>query len=188
VNTSNDGGTSGWTTNSFATVSPGIQVTSPDGGEVWLRGTRHFIQWNGNLPENVMVGLYKSGALVQTITASTPDTGAYKWSPGFNLAPGSDYSVQISSTTNAAMVATSAAPFSIIDQPVLSASAVTPLPGGSVQVAVSVPGAAQATLHVSTNLTSWQPLQAVPLVNGNAVVTDAAATSLPVRFYRLSVP
>ena len=188
VNTSNDGGTSDWATNSFSTVPPSLQMTSPNGGEVWLRGYSHFIQWNGNLPENVAVALYKGGSLVQTITASTPDTGAIKWSPGFNLVPGSDYAIQISSTTNAAMFATSATNFSIIDQPVLSPGAITRLPNGAVQIGLAVPGAAQATLHCSTNLTTWQVLQSVPLVNGNAVVTDNAATNLPARFYRLSVP
>jgi hypothetical protein len=188
VNTSNDGGTSDWTTNSFATVPPAIQMISPNGGEAWLRGTPHFIQWNGNLPENVAVKLYKGGTLVQTFTTNAPDTGAYKWSVGFNLVPGSDYSVQVSSTTNAAMFATSAANFSIIDQPVLNPGAVTPLPNGTIQIGLNVPGAAQATLLGSTNLTDWQVLQTVPLINGNAVVTDNAATNLPARFYRLQVP
>ena len=87
VNTSNDGGTSDWATNSFATVPPGIQVTSPNGGEVWLRGYPHFIQWNGNLPENVAVKLYEGGTLVQTLNTNAPDTGAYKMVP--RLQPGS---------------------------------------------------------------------------------------------------
>ena len=186
VNTSNDGGTSDWATNSFATVPPGLQVTSPNGGEVWLRGLPQFIQWNGNLPENVAVALYKGGSLVQTITTSTPDTGAIKWSPGFNLVPGSDYSVQVTSTTNAAMFATSATAFSIIDQPMFSPGAVTPLPNGQVQIAVTVPGAAQATLLGSTNLTTWKALQVVPLVNGSALVTNNA--TFRACFFRLSVP
>lgn len=188
VNTSNDGGVSDWATNSFATIPPGIQITSPNGGEVWLRGSAQFIQWNGNVPENVAVALYKGGVLAQTITASTPDTGAYKWSPGFNLVPGSDYSIQVSSTTNAAMFATSASNFSILDAPTLNPGAVTRLANGSAQIALAVPGAAQATLLDSTNLTTWQALQTVPLVNGSAVVTDNAATNHPTRFYRLSVP
>jgi len=188
VNTSNDGGQSAWATNSFATVPPMVQMTSPNGGEVWLRGTSHFIQWNANLPENVAVALYKSGALVQTITANSPDTGAYKWSAGFNLVPGSDYSVRVSSTTNAAAYATSAANFSIIDAPTLTPGSVTRLADGQIQIALEVPGAAQATLLGSTNLTTWQVLQVVPLVNGSAVYTDNAAANMPARFYRLSVP
>ena len=49
-------------------------------------------------------------------------------------------------------------------------------------------GAATATVWVSTNLTTWQVLQSVPVVNGAGVVTDITATNLPVRFYRLSLP
>jgi len=188
VNTSNDGGTSDWVTNSFATVPPALQMTSPNGGEVWLRGSAHFVTWIGNLPENVSVALYKSGNLVQTLSASTADTGAIKWSPGFNLTPGSDYSIRVTSTTNSAMVATSAGTFSIIDAPTLAAGAVTRLPGGGIQLALAVPGAAQATVLCSTNLTTWQTLAVVPLVNGTGVYQDSAATNFAERFYRLSVP
>jgi hypothetical protein len=188
VNTSNDGGVSGWATNSFATVAPALQMTSPNGGEAWLRGSSHFIQWNGNIPENVSVALYKSGTLVKNITTSTPDAGAFKWSPSFNLLPGSDYSIQIESTTNAAMAAVSAANFSIIDAPAFTPGAVTRLPGGKIQIALTVPGAAQATLLCSTNLTTWQTLAAVPLVNGAGAYTDSAATNFSDRFYRLQVP
>jgi len=188
VNTSNDGGESGWATNSFATVPPMIQMTSPNGGEVWLRGTPHFIQWNADLAENLVVNLYKSGTLVESINTNTPSTGAIKWTPGFNLVPGSDYSIQVESTTNSAMSAFSAANFSIIDLPTISPGAVTVLPNGEVQIALTVPGASQATVLCSTNLTTWQTLQAVALVNGNAVVTDDAAASFSARFYRLEVP
>jgi len=188
VNTSNDGGQSAWVTNSFATVPPMIQVTSPNGGEVWLRGTPHFIQWNANLAENLAVELYKGGTLVQAITTNTPDTGAIKWTPGFNLVPGSDYSIQVKSTTNAAMSAFSAANFSIIDSPALTPGALTMLPGGNVQIAVTAPGANGATVLCSTNLITWQALQAVSLVNGSAVVTDNAAASFSARFYRVQVP
>ena len=51
-----------------------------------------------------------------------------------------------------------------------------------------MPGASQATVLCSTNLTAWQALQTVPLVNGSAVVTDNAATNFSARFYRLEVP
>jgi hypothetical protein len=175
-------------TNTFATAPPSIQVTAPNGGEVWLRGSSHFIQWNGNVPGNVMVGLYQGGTLVQTITTNTPDTGAFKWFPGFNLTPGSDYSIQITSTTNATTFGISAGPFSIIDAPALNPGAITRLPNGQIQVALTVPGGAQATVLYSTNLTSWQALATVPLTNGSATVTDPGATNSPARYYRLSVP
>ena len=188
VNTSNDGGVSDWSTNSFATVAPSLQITAPNGGEVWLRGTAHFIQWNGNLPENVSVALFKSGIFLQNLSASTPDSGALKWNIGFNLVPGSDYSVQVRSTTNAAMTAVSAGMFSVIDAPVLNPGAITRTPDGKVQIAVTIPGAAEATMLYSTNLTTWQSLQTIALTNGSAVVTDNTATNIPGRFYRLQVP
>ena len=60
--------------------------------------------------------------------------------------------------------------------------------GGGIQLALAVPGAAQATVLCSTNLTTWQTLAVVPLVNGTGVYQDSAATNFAERFYRLSVP
>jgi hypothetical protein len=57
-----------------------------------------------------------------------------------------------------------------------------------VQLGLTVPGAAQATVLGSTNLTVWEELQSVPLTNGSAVFTDDTATNFPARFYRLRMP
>jgi hypothetical protein len=110
VNTTNEGGTSEWASGSFATVPPMIQVTVPNGGQAWKRGLSYFVQWDDNLSEDVVLELYKADALVKTI-ATTPSTGAYNWAIDLDLQPGCDYSIQVKSSTNAALFDRSDKPF-----------------------------------------------------------------------------
>ena len=112
VNTSNDGGTSDWSNGAFQTVAPMIAVTVPNGGEAWQRGMKYFIQWQDNIAENVVIDLYKSGVFLTSIATNAP-TGAYLWQVGLNLVPGNDYSIKISSATNAGLFDTSDMPFNI---------------------------------------------------------------------------
>jgi hypothetical protein len=186
--TVNEGGQSGWSVGSFTTVPPFISLTFPDGGEALQRGVPYFIRWNDNLAESVNIELYKGGVLVTTIATNTPSNGAYAWRLGFSLVPGSDYAIRISSSVNSALSYESDSAFSIIDPPTINAGALASLPGGQVQLALSVPGATQATVLGSTNLASWQELQTVPLVNGSGVFIDGILTNSSQRFYRLRIP
>jgi hypothetical protein len=146
------------------------------------------VQWNCNLAESVRIDLYKSGSFLTNITTNAPFKDAFKWAIPPNLTPGSDYKIQITSVTNSAMISTSAQPFSIVDPPTFNAGSIVVLPDGSVQFGLTAPGAATATVWVSTNLTTWAVLPSGPLINGSEVVTDNAAASFTARFYRLSVP
>jgi hypothetical protein len=188
VKTWNNGGEGDWSVGSFQTIAPFIQVTVPNGGEAWRRGLPYFVQWNDDLAENVNVDLYKAGSFVRNLATNAPSTGAYKWAIPASLTPGSDYSIKVSSSTNAALFDTSDNTFCIIDAPVMDAGSVTRLADGQVQFGLTVPGAAQATVLGSTNLSVWEVLQTVPLTNGSAVFMDGAATNFPCRFYRLRVP
>ncbi len=179
-----------WSTNSFTSVPPTVRVTVPNGGEAWRRGLSYYVQWNANVTENIALDLYKGGGLVRTIVTNAPGNLAYNWTFPTSLVPGSDYSIRIRSTANAALYDESDAPFSIIDAPVFNAGAVTRLANGQVQIVVTVPGAALATVLGSTNLSAsaWQELKTVPLTSGSAVFTDDTATNYPARFYRIRVP
>jgi len=185
VRTWNDAGASVWATGSFKTVVPFLTVTAPNGGEMWRRGLKYFVQWEGNLGENVIIDLYQSGVYVTTIT-NTPDTGAYQWKVGSSLLPGNNYTIRITSSTNSALFATSAAPFSI-DMPYINASSLTILPGGQFGFNLVAPGAAQVSVFGSTNLVNWQLLQVVPVTNSAASFTDTTATNAA-RFYRFHIP
>lgn len=188
VSAANSAGVSDWATNTFATVPPQVHVTAANGGEAWQRGLKYFIQWDDNLLENVAIELYKGGSFVKNITTNAPSTVSYKWTIDLELPPGSDYSVKIRSATNAAVFDTSDATFSIVDAPTINAKSVTHLSDGRVQFNLTAPGAAQATVLGSTNLTAWKALQTITVTNGSAVFTDRPAANFGSRWYRLRVP
>jgi hypothetical protein len=188
VCTYNDVGVSDWATNSFATVPPMVQIVVPNGGEAWQRGLSHDIQWSNNVVENVALDLYKGGLFVKTITTNSPGIPAYRWSIPISTVPGSDYSIRLRSTTNAALFDLSDAAFSIIDAPAFNSGSAVVLTNGGIQFGLTAPGAATATVLVSTNLITWQALPPLPLTNGIGVFTDDATTNFTSRFYRLSVP
>jgi hypothetical protein len=188
VETWNDGGEGDWSTGAFQTTAPFIQVTAPHGGEAWRRGLPYFVQWNDNLAESVRIDLYKGGSFVANITTNALYNGAFQWPIPYSLTPGSDYTIQITSVTNSALSATSAQPFSIVDPPAFTPGSLFPLPDGRIQFSLTAPGAATATVLVSTNLSTWDVLQSVTLTNSAAVFIDNSSTNFAKRFYRLSVP
>jgi len=108
----NYGGDSEWSTGSFATVPPMLEVTVPNGGENWRRGLDYFIKWNDNLAEDVVIELYKDDMLVETI-GTVPSDRAYEWEVGLALEPGCDYSIKVKSSTNGALFDMSNDAFSI---------------------------------------------------------------------------
>jgi hypothetical protein len=187
VSTFNDAGVSDWATNGFTTVPPAIHVTSPSGGEAWRRGQPYFIEWDDNILENVTVSLYKGGSFVTTLISSTPSTVSYGWQIGTGLTPGSDYSIKISSATNAALFSASAN-FSIVDTPSINSGSIVKLSDGRLQFAVTAPGATTARVLGSTNLTTWQVIQTIPITGGSGLFTDSTPATLPSRYYRVVVP
>lgn len=202
VSTSNNGGQGAWSVGAFQTIAPFVRVTTPNGGEAWRRGLAYFVEWTGNLPENVYVDLYQAGSFVMNLatnvsnpgTYNLPCANAYKWAIPFGLTPGSDYSIRVTSVTNSAMFDFSDQTFSIVDLPSIIPGSTTNLPNGSIQFGIAAPGAATATVLVTTNLTStnlatkWQVSQTVPVTNGSATYTDQTAGNAPERFYRVRVP
>jgi hypothetical protein len=186
----NDGGTSDWASASFTTVPQILQVTAPNGGEVWQRFNTYSIRWVDNLAENVAIDLYKGGVSNRTMTTSTASSGLFQWTVGaaMPLTPGSDYSIRVRSRTNSAVFDFSDQYFSIVDAPVLNTNSVTVLPDGRVTFNLTAPGAASATVLGSTNLSTWEVLQALAVTNGAAVFTEDTSTNCPHRFYRVRVP
>jgi hypothetical protein len=89
-----------------------IKVTAPNGGEAWQRGLKYFIQWQDNLPENVVIDLYENGVFLESL-ATNASTSAYQWQVGLDLVPGNDYSIKISSATNGNLFDISDTPFNV---------------------------------------------------------------------------
>jgi hypothetical protein len=72
-----------------------IIVTSPNGGEAWVRGTTHFLTWQDNIPQDVRIELWKGGVLNSVINPMTPSNGSCYWAIPITQAGGTDYKVKI---------------------------------------------------------------------------------------------
>ena len=103
-----------------AAFAAAITVTVPNGGESWAAGTTHTISWTytGNPGSSVRIELLKGGVLNRTILSSraigTGGNGSYNWPIPSNQVGGNDYTVRVTSTTNAAATETSDANFTIV--------------------------------------------------------------------------
>lgn len=81
-----------------------IEVTSPNGGEVWTVGSTKTIRWTSTGEVgNVKIELFKSGAAVSTISSSTANDGMYSWKLPVTLTTASNYKIKISEAGNAAV-------------------------------------------------------------------------------------
>ena len=96
---------------------PSIIVVSPNGGENWTRGTTQTIKWNssGSPGAYVKIELLKPGVANKVIISSTLNDGSHPWLIPATQAPGTDYKVKITSTTNASYTDTSDNTFTIPD-------------------------------------------------------------------------
>ncbi|NJD52305.1 MAG: hypothetical protein FIB07_05490 [Candidatus Methanoperedens sp.] len=97
-------------------IVPGIKVTSPNGGEKWIRGTTQTIKWNstGSPGAYVKIELLKPGKSNQLIISATLNDGSHPWFIPAAQEPGTDYKIKITSTTNAAYNDTSDNSFTIL--------------------------------------------------------------------------
>jgi hypothetical protein len=78
-------------------------------------------------------------------------------------------------------------PLSFTGTPAIVSNSVQRLPNGNLQFRLFAPSVPQATIKVSTDLISWQPLQTVQIFGGYGAFTDTNST-LAKQFYRVSVP
>jgi len=80
----------------------GITVTSPNGGETWIRGNTYAITWTwtGSPGAYVKIELLRGQTVVGTITSSTSNDGSYSWTIPTTQTAAVDYFVRITSTSN----------------------------------------------------------------------------------------
>ena len=89
-------------------AGPSLTVTSPNGGEGWNPGTFKKITWayTGNPGAYVRIELLKGDILHSIIASNTGKgfngKGTRYWRIPKDLPAGSDYKIQITSTTNGA--------------------------------------------------------------------------------------
>jgi hypothetical protein len=105
--------------NVFAISGPTLDVTAPDGGESWPKGSQQNITWTytGNPGGKVKIQLLKAGVSVRTITSGTSigsdSKGSFPWTVPSDLAIASKYRVKITHTAISGCTATSNGNFSI---------------------------------------------------------------------------
>ncbi|MFZ3167033.1 MAG: Ser-Thr-rich GPI-anchored membrane family protein [Candidatus Methanoperedens sp.] len=111
--------------NSFTIPIPSFKVVFPNGKENWTRGTTQTIRWNSteNPKSYVKIELLKAGIFNRIIIASTLNDGSHPWLIPATQAPGTDYKIRVSSTTNLSNNDTSDNSFTI---PVPSFTVVSP--------------------------------------------------------------
>ncbi|HVP35687.1 MAG TPA: cohesin domain-containing protein [Terriglobales bacterium] len=103
--------------NAIFTISPPpqamLQVTSPNGGEIWFTGSLHNITWTSQgLISNVKIEYsIDAGADWSLITASTANTGTYPWTVPDT--PSESALVRISDASNSEVTDISNALFTI---------------------------------------------------------------------------
>jgi C1A family cysteine protease len=113
---------------SLASTDSTIAVGTPNGSESWQAGTAKTITWNytGNPGSFVKIDLYKGTSLNRTITSSTSagigGIGSYTWPIPADVAAGTDYKVNVTSTSYSSVSDMSDNYFTIIAVPPFSAS------------------------------------------------------------------
>ncbi|MDP8221586.1 MAG: Ser-Thr-rich GPI-anchored membrane family protein [Candidatus Stygibacter frigidus] len=78
-----------------------INITIPNGNEVWEAGTTQNIIWNDNIDENVLIELYLINSYHSIISNGTNSDGSFSWEIPSDLLPGSGYyKIKISNLEN----------------------------------------------------------------------------------------
>ena len=131
-------------TYSIPNIPSSVTVTSPNGGENWLRGTTHTLKWTktGNPGANVKIELLKSGTVVGIYSLNTPNDGSYDWTISPARAIGTDYKVRVTSTDNPAYTDTSDGNFIISS-------------AGSSSITVTSPNGGENWLRGTTHTLKW---------------------------------
>ena len=86
-------------------ILPAVTLSSPNGGQIWKRGTTQTIAWKyKNSPGTaVRLELYKKGVFSRVIAASVPigaaGVGSYLWTIPATQAAATTYSVKVSSAS-----------------------------------------------------------------------------------------
>lgn len=106
----------------FVVDGADINLSTPNGGESWVRETTQAITWITAIGGNIKIDLYNNGVFFYTITASTPNDGSFDWSIPVFQPVGSMFRIRISSVETPATFDESFADFSILPEPAYTAN------------------------------------------------------------------
>lgn len=76
------------------------ELLTPNGGEVWMRGTTHTITWGNATEGNVVLSLADSTGVVQNIATVADSLGTYEWMIPNTVVPGAAYRIRIAKQIN----------------------------------------------------------------------------------------
>ena len=97
-------------------VPPAIQVTAPNGGEVWQKGETYSITWlNLNFTGNVKITVTKPPFSNIVLVDNLTNTGSYEWAIPMSFAVGSTYKVKVQGVNTGDPLGLSDANFSVIE-------------------------------------------------------------------------
>lgn len=100
--------------------SPMVKVVSPNGGEEIEQYTNTGITWSDNIDNDVKIELLKGGTSIEVLAASTESDGYFEWNIPEDMEIGDDYSIKITSVTDAALSDESDSEFSIVEEFIIS--------------------------------------------------------------------
>jgi len=151
---------------------PEITVVSPNGNEVWKKGSTYEIKWTsvGNIGPWVKIELWRNGTIERTIVNNEANDGNYLWTIPDSVSSGIalDYQIRIQSNQTQ--------DFDISDNIFLifDACSFSIIPNSYIHV--SSGGARTFTLSVSLSNCPWNALESDPWINvvsGKSGVRDA---------------
>jgi hypothetical protein len=118
----------------FTIVGPppaSVTVTLPNGGESLTAGSSYLITWTSVNPSgHVKIQLLKSAVVIKTITSyANTSAGSFNWHILSTLVPDVDYTIKITSTSNALVTDVSDGNFTIVGPPPPSVALTSPVGG-----------------------------------------------------------
>ena len=110
----NDTAATDWTPVwSFQPKAPFVQITGPNGGEQWQRGSSYFVTWEDNVGSLVRLELLREGVFDRMIIDSLRNSGGYSWRIPADVPEDSVYSIRILAVEDTTILDVSDQPFAI---------------------------------------------------------------------------
>ncbi len=115
VKSFNSEDSSDWSeTFSFTTVTPYVEITTPNGGEKFHRGLKYYIKWDDNFEEDVVIELLRNNEIISVID-TTSSSGVYQWAVNQGVTIDNNYAIKIKSLVDENLFDYSDYTFEIID-------------------------------------------------------------------------
>jgi len=75
---------------------PDLNITSPNGGENWNKGSTHNITWtSSNMTGNVTIDLYKGSSFCSNLGTASASAGSFSWTIASGLSSATNYTLRI---------------------------------------------------------------------------------------------